>query len=181
MQANIQAHFSNSQDAATVFKSIPGKFHILATTASSFPGIGGGVIFANKNWLKSTSHFNMAVDLEVALLQSARNATQNLVRWIQKTYNANFTSLDFSVYNSTEYILSQSDFYSPNMITYTPSLMNASDYFLAGGGFINASGNVNQNLQLFRCTGCTEQGRHHPRAARAIFNFSTSIDCSAFQ
>ena len=76
--------FLDPQDAATVFKSIPGKFHILATTASSFPGIGGGVIFANKNWLKSTSHFNMAVDLEVALLQSARNATQNLVPGYKK-------------------------------------------------------------------------------------------------
>src|SRR5208283_3533382 len=75
--------FLDPQDAATVFKSVPGKFHILATTASAFPGIGGGVIFANKNWLKSANNFNMAVDLEVALLQSARNETANLNAWIQ--------------------------------------------------------------------------------------------------
>jgi hypothetical protein len=136
--------FLDPQDAATVFKSVPGKFHILATTASAFPGIGGGVLFANKSWLKNANNFNMAVDLEIALLQSARNETANLPAWIQRTYNANFTSLDFAVYNSTQYILDQSDFYSPNMITYTPSLMNASDYFMAAGALINSSGNVNQ-------------------------------------
>lgn len=136
--------FLDPQDAATVFKSAPGKFHIIATTASAFPGIGGGVLFANRSWLKSENNFNMAVNLEVALLQSARNETANISAWIQRTYNANFTSLDFSVYNSTQYILYQSDYYSPNMITYTPSLMNASDYFLAAGGLINSTGNVNQ-------------------------------------
>jgi hypothetical protein len=139
-----QGAFLDPQDAATVMAAVPGKFHILGTTASAFPGIGGGVLFANKDWLKNTNNFNMAVDLEVALLQSARNATQNLSTWVQRTYNAYFKSeLNFSTYNSTEYILNQADFYSPNMITYTPSLMNASNQFLAAGGLINSTGNVN--------------------------------------
>ncbi|MCL5068824.1 MAG: hypothetical protein M1368_10815 [Thaumarchaeota archaeon] len=126
--------FLDPEDAATVFKSAPGKFHILGTTAPAFPGIGGGIY----------SHFQVAVDFMEAVLQSARNASNNLPSWISSTYKANFTGLDFSIYNSTEYILHQSDFFSPNMVTFTPSLMNASDTFLFYGGLINSSGNVNQ-------------------------------------
>lgn len=134
--------FLDPEDAATVFKAAPGKFHILGTTAPAFPGIGGGIYFANKAWLNS--HFQVAVDFMEAVLQSARNASNNLPNWISSTYKANFTGLDFTIYNSTEYILHQSDFFSPNMITFTPSLMNASDTFLYYGGLINSSGNVNQ-------------------------------------
>lgn len=134
--------FLDPEDAATVFKDAPGKFHILGTTAPAFPGIGGGIYFANKAWLNS--HFQIAVDFMEAVLQSSRNASNNLPAWINSTYKANFTGLDFSIYNSTEYILHQSDFFSPNMITFTPALMNASDNFLYYGGLINSSGNVNQ-------------------------------------
>ncbi|HZW56520.1 MAG TPA: ABC transporter substrate-binding protein [Nitrososphaerales archaeon] len=135
--------FLDPEDAATVFKAAPGKFHILGTTAQAFPGIGGGVFFANKDWLKT--HFQVAVDFTIAYLESVRNMTANLPAWIQSTYQKNFSgSNSFDVYNSTEYILAQSDYFSPNMITYTPSLMNASDYFLFYGGLINASGDVNQ-------------------------------------
>ncbi|MCL4519264.1 MAG: ABC transporter substrate-binding protein [Thaumarchaeota archaeon] len=134
--------FLDPEDAATVFKDAPGKFHILGTTAPAFPGIGGGIYFANKAWLNS--HFQIAVDFMEAVLQSSRNSSSNLPAWINSTYKANFTGLDFSIYNSTEYILQQSDFFSPNMITFTPALMNASDNFLYYGGLINSSGNVNQ-------------------------------------
>ncbi|MDG6906388.1 MAG: ABC transporter substrate-binding protein [Nitrososphaerota archaeon] len=134
--------FLDPEDAATVFKDAPGKFHILGTTAPAFPGIGGGIYFANKAWLNS--HFQIAVDFIEAVLQSSRNASNNLPAWIDSTYKANFTGLDFSIYNSTEYILHQSDYFSPNMITFTPALMNASDNFLYYGGLINSSGNVNQ-------------------------------------
>ena len=134
--------FLDPEDAATVFKAAPGKFHILGTTALAFPGIGGGIFFANRDWLKT--HFQVAVDFTIAYLESVRNMTANFPAWIQSTYQRNFTSEDFSVYNSTEYILYQSDYFSPNMITYTPTLMNASDYFLYYGGLINSSGDVNQ-------------------------------------
>jgi len=134
--------FLDPSDAAAVFKSDPGKFHTIATTAAAFPGIGGGLYFANKSWLNT--HFQTAVDFITAVLESNRNATTNLQSWIQSTYNANFSSLDFSIYNSTQHILSASDFFSPNMITYTPPLMNASDTFLFFGGLINSTGNVNQ-------------------------------------
>ena len=134
--------FLDPEDAATVFKNAPGKFHILATTASAFPGIGGGLYFANKTWLNS--HFQIAVNFMIAVLESARNSTTNLQSWIQSTYNANFTLLDFSVYNSTLHILNNADYFSPNMITYTPPLMNASDTYMFFGGLINSTGNVNQ-------------------------------------
>ncbi len=134
--------FLDPEDAATVFKADPGKFHILATTAQALPGIGGGLYFANKTWLNS--HFQIAVDFMIAVLRSARNATNNLPAWIQSTYNANFTSLDKSVYNSTQYILQAADYFSPNMITFTPALMNASDTYMFYGGLINSTGNVNQ-------------------------------------
>ena len=134
--------FLDPSDAAAVFKAAPGKFHTIATTAAAFPGIGGGLYFANKSWLNT--HFQTAVDFITAVLESDRNATTNLQPWIQSTYNANFSQLDFSIYNSTEHILAASDFFSPNMITYTPPLMNASDNFLFFGGLINSSGKVNQ-------------------------------------
>lgn len=134
--------FLDPSDAAVVFKNDPGKFYTLATTATAFPGIGGGLYFANRAWLNT--HFQTAVDFITAVLQSNRNASTNLQSWIQNTYNANFSQLDFSIYNSTQHILAQSDYFSPNMITYTPSLMNASDSFLFFGGLINSTGNVNQ-------------------------------------
>jgi len=134
--------FLDPADAATVMKSAPGKFHILGTTAKAFPGIGGGIYFANKSWY--ATHFNVAEDFLIAVLQSARNASAHLQTWINSTYAANYTSSDYTVYNSTQHILSQADYFSPNMITFTPTLMNASDYFLFYGGLINSSGNVNQ-------------------------------------
>lgn len=134
--------FLDPEDAATVFQNAPGKFHILGTTAPAFPGIGGGIYFANKSWLNS--HFQIAVDFMEAVLESARNASTNLNSWINTTYQKNFTGLSFSIYNSTQYILNQADFFSPNMITFTPALQNASDQFLFFGGLINSSGNVNQ-------------------------------------
>jgi ABC-type nitrate/sulfonate/bicarbonate transport system substrate-binding protein len=134
--------FLDPEDAATVFQDVPGKFHILATTASAFPGIGGGIYFANKAWLNS--HFQIAVDFIKAVLLSARNQSANLQSWIQSTYSANFTSSNFGVYNSTLHILYAADYFSPNMITFTPSLMNASDNFMAAGGLINSPGNVSQ-------------------------------------
>jgi hypothetical protein len=135
--------FLDPEDAATVFKAVPGKFHVLATTATALPGIGGGLYFANKTWLNS--HFQIAVDFIAAVLESARNMTSNLPAWIQSTYNANFSGkLDFSIYNSTMYLLQQADFFSPNMITFTPPLMNASDAFMFYGGLLNSTGNVNQ-------------------------------------
>lgn len=134
--------FLDPEDAATVFQDAPGKFHILGTTAPAFPGIGGGIYFANKSWLNS--HFQVAVDFMEAVLESARNASANLDSWINTTYQKNFTGLSFSIYNSTQHILNQADFFSPNMITFTPALQNASDQFLFFGGLINSSGNVNQ-------------------------------------
>jgi hypothetical protein len=134
--------FLDPADAAVVFKAAPGKFYTIATTAVAFPGIGGGLYFANKSWLNT--HFQTAVDFITAVLQSDRNNSANLQSWIQSTYNANFSGLDFSIYNSTQHILAASDYFSPNMITYTPPLMNASDSFLFFGGLINSTGNVNQ-------------------------------------
>ena len=134
--------FLDPTDAAAVFKAAPGKFHTIATTAAAFPGIGGGLYFANKSWLNS--HFQIAVDFITAVLQSDRNNTANLQSWIQSTYSANFTQLDSGIYNSTQHILAASDYFSPNMITYTPPLMNASDSFLFFGGLINKTGDVNQ-------------------------------------
>ncbi|MDG7001843.1 MAG: ABC transporter substrate-binding protein [Nitrososphaerota archaeon] len=78
--------FLDPEDAATVFKDAPGKFHILGTTAPAFPGIGGGIYFANKAWLNS--HFQIAVDFMEAVLQSSRNASNNLPAWINSTYKA---------------------------------------------------------------------------------------------
>ena len=80
--------FLDPSDAAAVFKAAPGKFHTIATTAAAFPGIGGGLYFANKSWLNT--HFQTAVDFITAVLQSDRNASTNLQPWIQNTYNANF-------------------------------------------------------------------------------------------
>jgi hypothetical protein len=133
--------FLDPADAATVFKTDPGKFHVLATTAAAFPGLGG-FFFANKAWYNT--HFQIAEDLDIAMLQSARNATQNMQAWVNSTWSANFTSVDYQIYNSTEYLYAASDFFSPNMITYTPPVMNASDQFMFFGGLINSSGNVYQ-------------------------------------
>lgn len=121
---------------------MPGKFHILATTAQAFGATGASIIFANKSWLNT--HFQIAVDFDMAVLESARNETAHLQTWINQTYSANFTGYNYQIYNSTQFIYHQSDFFSPNMITYTPSLMNASDTFMFYGGLINATGNVNQ-------------------------------------
>ncbi len=132
--------FLDPSDAAQVFKSAPGKFHILTTTASAFPSTGASIVFANKNWY--AAHFQIAEDVDIAILESARNASVHLQAWINQTYQSNFTGEDYQIYNTTQHIYAQSDFFSPNMITYTPTLMNASDYFMAFGGLINSSGNV---------------------------------------
>ncbi|MDA4130794.1 MAG: hypothetical protein OK457_08495, partial [Thaumarchaeota archaeon] len=134
--------FLDPADAATVFKASPGKFHVLTSTAAAFPGVGAGIIFANKAWYNT--HFQVAVNFLEAMIQSARNATANLQKWINSTYAANYSNFDFKIYNTTEYLYAASDYFSPNMITFTPSLMNSSDYFMAGGGLINSSGDVNK-------------------------------------
>jgi ABC-type nitrate/sulfonate/bicarbonate transport system substrate-binding protein len=133
--------FLDPSDAAAVFKANPGKFHILATTAAAFPALGG-TIFANKSWFNT--HFQIAVDFLEAMLQSARNATAHLQTWVNATWNANYTGVDYKIYNSTQYIYQQADYFSPNMITFTPTLMNGSDNFMFFGGLINSSGDVNQ-------------------------------------
>ena len=134
--------FLDPADAASVFKNVPGKFHILTTTASAFAATGAGILFANKSWLKT--HFQIAVDVEEAMIQSARNASANLQSWINGIYAKNFTALNFNVYNETQFLYNQADYFSPNMITFTPTLMNASDTFMYYGQMISSAGNVNQ-------------------------------------
>jgi ABC-type nitrate/sulfonate/bicarbonate transport system substrate-binding protein len=134
--------FLDPGDAVTVFKAAPGKFHVLGTTSKALPGIGGGIYFANRDWLKN--HYDQALGFIKAVLVNTRSAYSDQAAWIQSTYNANFSGSDFQVFNSTEHLLLSSDYFSPNMITYTPSLMNASDAYMAFGGLINSTGNVNQ-------------------------------------
>lgn len=134
--------FLDPGDAATVMKDAPGQYHVLGTTAKALPGIGGGIYFANRTWLNN--HYDQALGFMKAVLTSARNAYSNTASWIQSTYNANFTNGDFQIYNSTERLLLSADYFSPNMITYTPTLMNNSDTYMFYGGLINSTGNVNQ-------------------------------------
>jgi ABC-type nitrate/sulfonate/bicarbonate transport system substrate-binding protein len=134
--------FLDPQDAAKVFNAAPGKFHVLGTSALALPGIGGGVYFANKDWLKA--HNDQAVSFIESVLKSARSAHSNLAAWIQTTWNANYTGLDFKIYNSTQVLLNNADYFSPNMVTYTPNLMNASDYYMFYGQLLTSPGNVSQ-------------------------------------